>query len=163
LRRPGEVLHLDHAGDGVDHLVESQEVDRDGGVVLGEGRLVGNLQVKLPQIDRDRPVDDRDQQPHPRVAKADDPPEAEDDQTLVLPDHPHRQHDEDAGNKHDQDEYTESDSHWGTSRGVSGMTSRTSPWRPTTSTRYPAGMVAPSAATAVHDSPATCTTPVGAR
>src|SRR6266540_119963 len=88
LRCAGEVLHLHHAHDRVHHPGEDDEVDRDGGVVLGDRRLLGDLQVLLPQVDHDRPVDDRDQQDQARPTGADHVAQPEQHDPLVLTNDP---------------------------------------------------------------------------
>src|SRR5439155_7146004 len=152
----GEVLHLQHRHRGVDHLVEDDEVDVDGGVVLRDGRLLGDLQVLLPEVDPDRPVDDREDEPGARPAQANRPPQPEQHDALVLPHHleclgEDREHDQDQDGEDDQAVHT---------LPPSGKTSRVRPRTAMIRTGVPAGTGSPTDS-ADQDSPRTRTRPRG--
>src|SRR6266545_3348040 len=166
----GEVADREHALLRIDHLVEHDEVDGDGRVVLGDGGLVRDLQVLLPKIHPHRPVHDGNQEHEPGALHTDVSAQAEHDQALVLPDDPDglRQH-EDHDQQHDPQADEKRDHGFppsanGTAVACSliGSTSRRSRSTPTTRTRVPLGR-GPATDRADHCSDDTSTTPSGSR
>src|SRR5207244_2047959 len=147
------------------YLVEDDEVDVDGGVVLGDGGLLGNHQVLLPEVDPDRPVDARKDEDEARPPQAGHPAQAEQHDPLVLPDHlDGRRQDEvhhqgqDGGDDQDVHAFPPSlQTLWSPIDGTdSGKTSSFNPFTARTSTCAPAG-TGPPTDSADHDSPRTCT------
>jgi hypothetical protein len=88
-----------------------QEVDVDRCVVARDRGLAGDLDELLTNVDLDRPVDDRDEEPETRIAdhRFVGAAEPEDDHLLVVLDHPdrqvgdHRQDDDDERGDRGQD------------------------------------------------------------
>ncbi len=88
-----EVRDVDGGLEGIVDPPIDEEVDADRGVVPGDGGLAGDLDELLGDVDLDRSVDDRDEEPQARLADQAvvGLAESEDDHPLVLLDHPHRE------------------------------------------------------------------------
>ena len=90
---PAKLRDVDDALERVDDPPVDQEVDVDRGVVLGDRRLARDLDELLADVDLDRPIDDRDEEPQARVAdhRLVRLAQPEDDHLLVLLDDPDRE------------------------------------------------------------------------
>ncbi len=140
-------------------LPVDEEVDVDGRVVLGDGRLAGDLDELLAHVHLHRPVDDGDEEasPGPLTMLGAGLAQAEDHEPLVLVDDAHGQigqHDD-----HDEDQDERADGHGVEPREPpghrwSGSTMSTRPSWPTIRTGVPRSSLRPSALRAVHSSPA---------
>ena len=167
LEGAGEVRDVDDALERIADPPVDQEVDVDRGVVLGDRRLARDLDELLADVDLDRPVDDRDEEPEARVAdhRLVRLAEPEHDHLLVLLDDPDRQvqdHEQDDDDERDDGDRDDDGSSTELlpvvcrQRSAAGDPARRAtvrPSMPTTWTGVPRSSGRSSAVRAVHSSP----------